>query len=56
ILILIRNTADRYDALDYEYNNENFNKIGVQLVRKIAKEINYTYVFKMNFIRIVIAK
>ena len=56
ILILIRNTADRYDALDYEYNNANFNKIGVQLVRKIAKEINYTYVFKMNFIRIVIAK
>ena len=56
ILILIRNTADRYDALDYEYNNENFSKIGVQLVRKIAKEITYTYVFKMNFIRIVIAK
>ena len=50
--IVIRNTAKQYNPLDFEYNPEDFSKIGVRMAQKVAEEIYYNYVYKMNIITI----
>ena len=54
--IIIRNTAKKYNPLDFEYGPEDFSKIGVHMARKVAKEIIYNYVYKMNMITIDMEK
>ena len=50
--IIIRNTAKKYNPLDFIYDPEDFSKIGVHMARKVAEEIKYNYVYKMNMITI----
>lgn len=50
----IRNSAASYNPLDFEYDKEDFSKLGVYMAQKLAKEIKYSYVYKMNLITIVI--
>ena len=54
--IVIRNTAKQYNPLDFEYDPEDFSKIGVHMARKVAEEIYYNYVYKMNMVTIDMKK
>ena len=54
--ITIRNTAKRYNPLDFEYKPDDFSKIGVHMAQKIAKKITYSYIYKMNIITIDMQK
>lgn len=54
--IVIRNIAKQYNPLDFEYNPEDFSKIGVRMAQKVALEICYNYVYKMNMITIDMKK
>ncbi len=54
--IIIRNTAKKYNPLDFQYDPEDFSKIGVHMARKVAEEIKYNYVYRMNMITIDMKK
>ncbi len=54
--IIIRNTADRYNPLDFTYDPEDFSKIGVHMAQQIADEIMYNYVYQMNMVTIDMKK
>ena len=54
--IIIRNTADRYNPLDFTYDPDDFSKIGVHMAQQIADEIMYNYVYKMNMVTIDMKK
>lgn len=54
--IIIRNEADKYNPLDFELDSESFRKMGVKLAQRLAQNIKYTYVYRMNIITIDIAK
>lgn len=53
---IIRNESSMYNPLDFELDSENFRKIGVKLAQKLARSIQYSYVYKMNIITIEIDK
>ena len=50
--IIIRNTADKYNPLDFTYDMDDFSKIGVHMAQQVAKEIMYNYVYQMNIVTI----
>ncbi|MBQ8590431.1 MAG: MATE family efflux transporter [Firmicutes bacterium] len=54
--IMIRNAADHYNPLDFEMDENTFSKVGVKLAQKVAKNIDYTYIYKMNVITIELDK
>lgn len=53
---IIRNEAPMYNPLDFELDGEKFSKMGVKLAQKLARKIQYSYVYKMNIITIDIDK
>lgn len=54
--VIIRNSSEPYNPLDFDYETENLSKIGVKLAKQMAKNIEYTYVYQMNIITIDINK
>lgn len=56
VRIVLRNTAKRYNPLDFELDKETFSKVGVKLVQKVAQHIDYSYVYKMNIVTIDLAR
>lgn len=54
--IIIRNAAERYNPLDFEFCAEDFSKVGVMMAQKFARKIDYNYIYDMNMITIQIAK
>ncbi len=50
--MIIRNVARPYNPLDFEYDKEGFSKMGVVMVQKFAKKIEYSYVYRMNVVTI----
>ena len=54
--IIIRNAASRYNPLDFALDGETFSKVGVKLVQKVCRKIEYTYVYRMNIVTIGIDK
>ena len=56
IRIIVRNAAKPYNPLDFDYSDTTFNKIGVKMVQKISKNIDYSYAYKMNIITLDLDK
>jgi len=56
IRVIIRNAANPYNPLDFDYSDSTFGKIGVKMVQKISKNIDYSYAYKMNIITIDLDK
>jgi len=54
--IIIRNAADAYNPLDFELDDETFSKVGIKMVQKLCRRIDYNYVYKMNIITIDVNK
>lgn len=54
--IVIRNAASRYNPLEFDLDDETFAKVGVKLVQKICRRIEYNYVYRMNIVTIDVAK
>ena len=54
IEIVLRNYDDPYNPLVFETDKESFSKIGVTMVQRISKEINYSYAFHLNVVTAVI--
>lgn len=54
--IIIRNAADAYNPLDYEFDAETFAKVGIKMVQKLARRIDYNYVYRLNIITIDVDK
>ncbi len=54
--IVIRNAARQYNPLDFEYDDEDFSKIGIKMAQKFAERIDYCYVYRMNIVTIYVAK
>ena len=55
--IIIRNEAPEYNPLDFVPKEcVGTEKMGVRLAKKLAKTINYNYVYKMNVVTIDINK
>ena len=54
--VLIRNSAPAYNPLDFELDDKTFSKIGVKLAQKVAKRIEYNYVYKINIVTITVEK
>lgn len=54
--IIIRNAAPPYNPLDFELNRSTFAKVGVKLAQKVARRIDYNYVYRLNIITIDIDK
>lgn len=54
--MIIRNESAMYNPLDFELDAESFRKMGVKLAQKLAKNIQYSYVYRMNIITIDIEK
>jgi len=54
--IIIRNAAEAYNPLDYEFDDETYAKVGVKMVQKLARHIDYNYVYRMNIITIDVDK
>lgn len=53
--ILIRSMGKQYDPLEYDQSDDDVSKIGVKMVQRIAENITYTYVYKLNIITIVLS-
>lgn len=56
VQIMIRNIAPFYNPLANSDDMDNENKNGIRLAQTLAKEISYTYVYKMNIVNIVLKK
>ena len=54
--IVIRNAASRYNPLEFDLDDETFAKVGVKLVQKICRRIEYNYVYRMNIVTIDVDK
>ena len=54
IEILIRSFGKQYNPLDFALNPDDMRKVGVKVVQKIADTVNYTYVYKLNVISIIL--
>ena len=54
VQIMIRNIAPFYNPLANSDDVDNENKDGIRLAQLLAKEISYTYVYKMNIVNIVL--
>ncbi len=54
LTLIIRNIARPYNPLDFTFNKNDFSKLGIVMIQKFAKKIEYSYVYKMNVITIEI--
>jgi len=54
--VIIRNAAEAYNPLDYEFDEETFAKVGIKMVQKLARRIDYNYVYRLNIITIDVDK
>lgn len=54
--IIIRNEASSYNPLDFALDDATFAKVGVKLAQKVARKIEYSYVYQLNIITIVLDK
>jgi len=54
--IMIRNAAEPYNPLDFECSEDALEKIGIKMVQKMSKSIDYSYAYKMNIITIDLDK
>ena len=54
--MIIRNVADAYNPLDFDLDSTSFAKVGVKLAQKVARRIEYNYVYRMNIVTIDINK
>jgi len=54
--IIIRNVAAPYNPLQFELDDQTFGKVGVKLAQKVAREIDYSYVYRMNIVTILLDK
>ena len=54
--MIIRNAAKRYNPLQFELDDQTFGKVGVKLAQKVAREIDYSYVYRMNIVTILLDK
>lgn len=54
--VVIRNAASRYNPLDFTLDDQTFAKVGVKLVQKVSRRIDYTYVYGLNIVTIDIDK
>ena len=54
--LIIRNAAKGYNPLDFRPDDENVAKIGVKMVQKNARRIEYSYVYKINIVTIDLDK
>lgn len=54
--VVIRNVAPAYDPLTFQLDDNTFSKVGVKLAQKVARQISYTYVYKMNIVTIDVDK
>ncbi len=54
--IIVCSVTDPYNPFDFVFSSEDFSKVGLMMVRRIAEKIDYEYLYKMNMITIRIAK
>ena len=54
--IIIRNASAAYNPLDFELDDESFAKVGIKMVQKLARRIDYNYVYRMNIVTIDVDK
>lgn len=54
IEIILRNYDEPYNPFPKGYNKEDFSKIGINIVQKIASDISYSYAYKLNVVTITI--
>lgn len=54
VRVMIRNADRPYNPLDFVFNTEDNNKIGVFMAQKVARKISYEYIYKMNMVSIII--
>ena len=54
--IIIRNASDAYNPLDFDLDKEDFSKVGIKMVQKLARRIDYNYVYRMNIVTIDVDK
>jgi len=54
--VVIRNAAAAYNPLNFELDDTTFSKVGVKLAQKVARKIDYSYVYKMNIVTIDVDK
>jgi hypothetical protein len=54
--VIIRNEASSYNPLDFALDDVTFAKVGVKLAQKVARKIEYSYVYQLNIITIVLDK
>lgn len=54
IEVILRNYDEPYNPLVFERESENFAKIGVTMVQRIAKDITYSYSYHLNVVSIMI--
>ena len=54
--MIIRNTSKAYNPLDFDIEAPAPNQIGVSMIRKVARKITYSYVYKMNILTIDLDK
>ena len=54
IELVIRTMGTPYNPLDFEPDKDTFSKMGVSMVQRIAKEVTYTNVYKLNVVTITV--
>ena len=54
--IVIRNAAKPYNPLDFQLDQATFAKVGVKMAQKVSRRIDYSYVYKLNIITILLDK
>ncbi len=54
--VIMRNAAKPYNPLDFELDDESFAKVGVKMVQRVARKIEYSFLFQMNVVTIEMEK
>ena len=54
LMLVIRTMGTPYNPLDFEPDKDTFSKMGVSMVQRIAKEVTYTNVYKLNVVTITV--
>ncbi len=54
--VIMRNSAKPYNPLDFELDDESFAKVGVKMVQRVARKIEYSFLFQMNVVTIEMEK
>lgn len=54
--LIIRNAAKAYNPLNFELDDTTFAKVGVKMAQKVARNIEYSYVYGMNIVNIDLDK